>query len=201
MTFERRTVSKQTRKSRKPIERTYPIPKGSDLYHGTIWNLSEGEYFTEFDPSYSDFGVFWFTKDDHIAEQFARGAHYHPSEDEFEVVMRFRTKKNLNLLDIDESQYQLGGDVLSLSEFVRESGIEVRDIYEHIDHRKYDGGKLRAHSGFPDGRYDDLALFDTKDLQIVEYKYLDDGNWSPWMTDREIINIFRKKSEAFQHEH
>lgn len=164
----RRIVSKEVKNVlREMIEQFEDIEKTavhSIMYHGA--QTSDGEVFLDFDPSiYGEYDATWFASEESIAEQFSKW-HYDP--DETQVVYKVRINSD-NIADLRSIDVRDLLDELAMSDPRELISLLSQDFEGWVT----DGSIGRGH-------YEDVAIFDTSTVEILEFKLKTKDGWTEY---------------------
>lgn len=162
--------------SRKP--KIYKIKMDGIFYHGTTLRDDDTEIFDEPSVRHGDYDAVWFTDEEHIAEEFADNW----GEDNTCVIYRVKIKEN----KIADIPYHTFTDLL---EYYDKS--DLREIIPMLNDMGFNGWKTIGSIGHE--QYEDYALFNTDNINVLEVKLLLNGKWTDYMSIDDANKIIEKK--------
>lgn len=160
----------------------YEIPEktiSGIFYHGSIIQEID-DLITEFNPKiYGDYNATWLTEDESMADEYST---YKQSEGELRCVYKVEIKNPLTVIVISSTT---ADDIM---EYFAES--DLRNTIPFINDMGYDGWSTTGSLNYQE--YEDIAIFNSKNLYIHSVKLIIDDNDTEFMSLDDAKNYIIK---------
>lgn len=149
------------------------------FYHGT--NLVDGNFIDELNFGYSDYNALWFTKDEHIADQFADNSYFNDDYDAIKTLYEVEIESN-NIADISYELYK---------EIIEFYGLfDLRESIPILKQEGFDGWVTLGSIG--QNIYDDYAIFNEDIINIKKCKLFIDNKWTDYMSLENAEKMYKE---------